>query len=96
MVDSFLTTLIKLLRTKGIEYQNAKDVTSEFLSLQPYDNLQEMKVKISAFTEKYPDFRPVYVTFLHYEDTHISGSILTQMKELISSNKLDQALKLVK
>lgn len=95
MENSFLLTLIDLLKKNGIEYDQAKKITGEFLALKPFTTVEDLKTKMGTFTDTYPQFKPAYIVVMQHEETHKTGVLLSQMKEHLANNDIDKALQLV-
>ena len=91
----YLTTLIKLVKNNTIPVKEGKKITREFLALRPFQDMADMRAKFKAFTDEHTEFLPMYVTFMHHEEIHNTGGLLSQMKDLISNKKIDEALALV-
>lgn len=92
----FLKLLSQYLKTGKVKLQEAKEITKEFLALLPFIDEEDMQTKLKSFTEKYPEFNQVYITFLKKEDLEKTADIVGKMKVLIKENKIDEALSLIK
>lgn len=91
----YLTTLIKLVKNRVIPVKEGKKITREFLALRPFADMADMRAKFKQFSNEHSEFLPMYVTFMHHEEAHQTGGLLSQMKDLINSKKIDEALALI-
>lgn len=91
----FLKIIIRHLKSGKIKLNQAKEITKEFLSLLPFGSDENLRDKLKAFTDKYDNFKPIYISILKMEEGKKTNEILTKMRGLIKENKVDEALKLV-
>ena len=92
----FLKIIISLLKSGQLSIDEAKKIVREFLGLLPFVNMGDLHDKLKAFTSNHQEFSSVYITLLKLRDEEKAMELVTDMKQLIKDNKIDEALALVK
>ena len=88
----FLDQLISLLETEAIEVEKSKQITAEFLDLQPFSSYEHMRAQMKLFGEIYPQFEPV-VKKMFIEPSADTKKILDYVHNLIKEKNPGEALK---
>lgn len=91
-----LKIMIRHLKSGKLKLPMAKTIAKEFLAFLPFENDETMNTKLKSFTDKYPDFKSIYISTLEEEEDKSVSELLTKMRGYMKENKIDEALKVVK
>lgn len=90
----FLKKIISGLRNKEINEIQAKDFATNFLKLEPFNSIMELKNKILAFTNQHSYFKELSDYLIaYYEEKRIS-QVIEKMRKYIKNNEIDKALQI--
>lgn len=92
----FLKIVIRQLKSGKMSLDQAKIIAKEFLALLPFEDEKSLEEKLKPFTDKYIDFKPLYISILKDEEEKQVSDLLSKMREYMKDDKIDEALELVK
>lgn len=79
----YLKILVDALTTGQLTLDEISDKTRQFLSLKPWQTMEEMNQKLKHFTTQSPIFSSLYLQFLAYkEEIQIQSQLSTIRKQL--------------
>ena len=90
----FLDHLLYILESETVELENARQITREFVELQPFSSFEHMRMKMKLFTEMYPLFEPVYKKMFS-EPSDTTKKMLSFVEQLIKDKSPSEALKII-
>lgn len=92
----FLQKIINGLRNKTFTLVQAKKHAIDFLKIEPFDTAEDSYVKIMEFVVSHPDFSELKSYMNDYQIKRADLAKIEKMKEYMSKNDMDSALKIAK
>lgn len=92
----FLKEIIRSLRSGEITVEQSKEFAVEFLKMEPYESVDDVRTKIHAFVDKYPRFGSMKTYIDSYKDEQNTNKVVELMKKHIQNDDIDQALEVAK
>ena len=92
----FIRIIIAGLKKETLPLHDAKQLAHEFLSIEPFSSPEDAHSKMDQFIAKYPQFTILKeYADAFYDEDKIEEKI-SNMKQLISQNNIDEALNVAK
>lgn len=92
----FIKLIIGGLRSGLVTVDRARESSSEFLDLLPFQSEDDVQQKLKKFTDKNNVFMPLYLFFLKYFEENKTEGLLNKMRHCMKNNQIDKAINLVK
>lgn len=91
----FLLQIIELLKEGNFSTQMAQSKAKEFLTLLPFNSIDDLKQKMNTFCKKNPELDMLEVNVLRYDEETKTADLLERMQQFLKEKKVDEALALV-
>jgi hypothetical protein len=88
----FLKKLITGLRDGSMEPVKAKEYAQAFLKVEPFQNLEDAKNKMTIFAQVYPEMVELKEFADAYHEEQKVDSVIQKMQEYIGQDKIDEAI----
>jgi len=91
----FLKKIINGLTSGEIKESQARELAANFLKMEPFNSLEEVKDKLFTFTNQYPYFKELFNYVKAYYEEKKMSAVIEKMKKYMKENEIDKALKLI-
>lgn len=92
----FLKRISLLLERGKVDVKTSKQWGRELLALLPFTSLDDLKQKITSFSQTHPLLENLTLSIKQFEDHIKTMQTAKQMEDLIKNKKTEEALQLVK
>jgi hypothetical protein len=90
----FLRIVAKLLENGDFEIVDARTCAQFFLSLSPFQTVEDLRNKLQQLSSKYPDFKELEVYEMGKSEEAKTDEVLEKMRGLMKNGEIDEALQL--
>lgn len=84
-----LKVLIAKLEEASLSVEDAQERAKAFLALLPFASLQDADIKLKQYSKTYPEFAPVELMLLQYEDKQATTEQLMQLRQRLQSLQVE-------
>lgn len=92
----FIKKIINGLETKNIDIPSAKQYAIEFLSMEPFESVEDANNKIANFCQEHKEFLNLKEYMDAYNRERSTHQKVNTMRKLIKENNIDEALNIAK
>jgi len=88
----FLKRIVTGLRDGSIDVQRAKLLARLFINLEPFNSIDDAKVKMHTFATQNPHFQELDTYMTAYHEEKKIGQVIDKMRKYMKDNDIDNAL----